>query len=71
MGGSADFIFMGARIFLTDCLLTSIKVESTPYFLLLGSISVLGEREEGAGWWGWVHSPGRDEVGGGCRGLAT
>ena len=27
------------------------NVESTPYFRRLASISVLGEREEGAGWW--------------------
>ena len=28
------------------------------------SISMLGGREEGAGWWAWEHYPGREEVGG-------
>ena len=25
---------------------------------------MLGGREEGAGWWAWEHSPGKEEVGG-------
>ena len=40
-----------------------IDVESTPYFRLLASISVLGGRG-GGGWWAWEHSTGREEVGG-------
>ena len=40
------------------------NVESIPYFRLLASITVLCGREEGAGWWTWEHSPGKEEVGG-------
>ena len=40
----------------------SINVESTAYFGLLASISMLGGRR--AGWWAWEHYSGRKEVGG-------
>ena len=45
-------------------MLTSMNVESTPYFRLLASISVLGGREEGVRCWAWEHSSGREEAGG-------
>ena len=39
---------------------SDINVESTPYFRLLASISVLcGREEEEPGWWVWMHSPGK------------
>ena len=61
-GGGVPILFLWAWGFFR------INVKSTPEFRLLASISVLGGREEGAGWWAWEHSTGRKRLGG-WRGL--